>query len=351
MSTIQDVANLAGVSLMTVSRVINGSDKVSEKTKDKVDRAIEQLDYHPNIMAQGLASGQSHTLAFVFPDVADPYFGDVFKGVEKALIGTDYSVVYFSANTDSALDKVINTIIQRRIDGVAIYDLDPTDKQLNLLADSKVSCILIENEARKTSDAYSTIDIDYQAEAKHIGEIFKSQGYEQVAIVHGRTTALKKSDAGLSRRQKQRRIWKERHSGFMSAFSDSDIKVFDYEIDTADRVDNYLVGEKVAVSLKEHLDKPLAVYCAADVIALGVRGYMLEQGIKIPEEIAIFGTDGLDMATMLYPRLSTSVHPRTMIGEMAATQLIATTKKTAEHSHITLVMDEFFCGDTTKKFN
>jgi len=350
MSTIQDVATLAGVSLMTVSRVINGSDKVSKKTKEKVDKAIKQLDYHPNIMAQGLASGQSHTLAFIFPDVADPYFGDVLKGAEKALEGTDYTVVYFSANTDAALDRTINTVVQRRIDGVAIYDLDPTDDQIQLLIQAGISCILIENEERKESDDYSTIDIDYVDEARHIGEIFKRQGYEQVAIVHGRTTDLKKSDANLPRKQKQRRIWRERRDGFMKAFSDTDISVFDYEIDCADRAENYQVGEMVAGSLKEHLDKPLAVYCAADIIALGVRGYMLEQGIKIPQEIAIFGTDGLDMATMLYPRLSTSVHPRTRIGDMAVTQLIATTKKTAEHSHMMMVMDEFFCGDTTEKF-
>lgn len=336
---------------MTVSRVINNSDKVSEKTKQKVNKAIKELEYKPNPLAQGLASGFTHTLAYIVPDISDPYFGEIMKGAEKACEKEGYSVIYFSAATEEVLDRTLQMVLRRGIDGVAFHDLDPTETQLKSLVENGISCILIENEKIKKSKDFSTIDFDYEAEARCVGEIFLSQGYTQVACVHGSTKPFKENGKNISRRHKQRRIWKERYRGFTSVFENhKEIKILDYEMNFIECEDIREASEKVSQSLRKHLDKPLAVYCAEDSIALGVRGYMLEHGIDMPSKIAIFGTDGIEEATTYYPRISTVVHPRRKLGEMAIAELVATTRDKQPHKHEVITEKNLFCGDTTYDF-
>lgn len=352
MSRIEDVARVAGVSAMTVSRVINNSSKVSEKTKQKVNKAIKELKYQPNPLARGLAQGHTYTLAYIVPDISNPYFGEIMKGAEKASEKEGFSVLYFSAATEEALDRIMQIAIRRSIDGVAFHDLDPTDAQLNSLIEAGISCILIENEKIKKSKDFSTIDFDYEAEAKCVGEVFLKQGYTQVACVHGSTKPIKENGKKVSRRHKQRRIWKERYNGFTSVFKNhKNIKILDYEMDFSEDEDIIKACEKVSQSLRKHLDKPLAVYCTEDMIALGVRGYMLEHRIDMPSKIAIFGTDGLDEATTYFPRISTVVHPRRKLGEMAIAELVATARDKYPHKHEVITEHILFCGDTTYDFN
>jgi LacI family transcriptional regulator len=119
--TIKDVARLADVSIATVSAVINGKGGVSPKLVQRVERAMEALDYHPNQVARSLRVRQSHTIGMVIPDVTNPFFADVMRGVEDEARCNNYSVIFCNADEDPELERrQLSTLFSRRVDGVLL---------------------------------------------------------------------------------------------------------------------------------------------------------------------------------------------------------------------------------------
>jgi len=351
MITQEDVAKLAHVSCMTVSRVINGSDNVSKKTRQRVLKAIEDLNYHPNYLAKSLAVGSSSMIAYIVPDISDPYFGVVAKEIESYALKNGFFNVFFSAYNNSLLEDIIQLIIERKFDGVIIHDLDPTLQMIDQLTKNNISCVLVDNEKKFDSHA-STIDLRHYDASYHIASILLQQGYDTIACVHGPLNRLKINNPKISRRQQQRRIWIERTKGFSDAMKEHNVTPLMIEVPDDHENSGFQNGKEVAVELLNLTSKntSIAVYCEEDTVAMGLATFMLENGINIPDQVAVFGNDGLDITTLLFPKISTVIHPRKTIGKLASETIIDMINNHAPISHIMIELDNYFCGETTKQF-
>lgn len=342
MSTLEDVAKRANVSIMTVSRVINDSGPVSQATRKRVLDVIDELGYRTNLLARSFSLGRSDILAYIVPDISDAYFSAVLKGAENACRKYGQVPIFFSARTSQDLKQALQLSIDYRVGGVVLHDLNPSQEDLELLRKHNIARVLVDCEAYIHQE--NTIDILHEQGARAVAEVFLRQGYERICCVHGPMEASGEEDHTV-RRGTQYRLWTERTRGFCETLREKNVEPKLYQFDT--NLENaYDAGQQVAKKILEEAQWPIAVYCEEDTLALGVSGYMQEHGILTPEQIAIFGNDGLDISTTLYPRISTVLHPRQEMGSMAIDMLQNLLQNGPQVEHRQIESTVFF-GDTT----
>ena len=345
MATLEDVARKAQVSSMTVSRVLNGAGLVSPKTRQRVMEAVEELGYRTNMLARGLVTGRSNIIAYIVPDVSDPYFNVVFKSAETVCRENGVMAVFLSAENNTALSFVLQMSIEHKFDGVIMHDLNPDDEMFALLEHNHIPCVLVDNE--RIVRHVATLDIDHASAAEQVADIFARQGYETIYCVHGPLTDTVDLPPDAPRRLSQRRIWRERSAGFAWGLARHGLTPRMLLADRFEEGNGYLSSLSAAKQILEEKRWPAAVYCEDDVLALGVSGYMQERGVLLPDQLAIIGNDGLEMSTTLYPRVSCILHPRALIGRRANEMLLAIIHGSAPVTHEYAEV-QMFWGDTTR---
>lgn len=347
MVTMMDVAKYANVSKMTVSRVLSGNGYVKEETRKAVLQAVEELGYRPNLLAKSLATGHSHTIAYVLPDICDPFFGNVCKGMSDVCDELGYnSIVSNTPNAESVM-KFINMAIDRKMDGVIFHHLCITQPQVELLLHNHIQVAVIDNEY--PLQGVVEIQNDNYRGAFMATEYLISRGYRKIACVRG---SLPKEDALLAdlnyTESFQQRIWEERTKGYLDALKAHGLEPFDvyYGRGSAYIDKAFQCGQQIVQQLLAKPDQPDAIYCESDLIALGILGELLEQEIPVPGKIALCGYDGLDTCRHLYPRITTVVQPQNDIGRKAAQLLIGQIEGESQQTPCS-VMPTLFLGNTT----
>lgn len=345
MVTMTDVAKYARVSKMTVSRVLSGHGYVKEETRQAVMEAVEALGYRPNLLAKSLATGRSNLIAYVLPDLCDPFFGYVCKGISKVCDQRGFSSVVCSAPSAASVDKFINMVIDRKMDGVIFHHLCITQEQVDLLLYNGISVSCIDNE----HDLQGVLNInnDNYNGAYQAAEYLISRGYRKILCIRGDLPSLAKDTSYIESIQK--RIWEDRTRGFLDAMGAHGLEPFGmyYGRGSADMDKAFLNGQQILKEIAAQPELPDAIYCESDLLALGVLGEMLEMKIDCPGTIALCGHDGLDTCRLLYPRITTVAQPQYELGQLAAHSLIATIEGTHQES-LQILPSEIFRGDTTK---
>lgn len=349
MVTMMDVANYAKVSKMTVSRVLNGNGYVKEETRQAVLEAVQALGYRPNLLAKSLVTGRSNIVAYVMPDICDPFFGKVCKGMTDTCDTLGYKAIVSNTPNADSVEKFLDMAIDRKLDGVVFHHLCIRQEQVDLLLRNHIKVVLIDNEY--PVEQVASVNNDNYGGAYMAAEHLIACGYRAIACVRG---SLRQEDAlpvDLNYTESfQQRIWDDRTAGFLDALKAHGLEPFDFYygrgsayIDKA-----FQCGQQVVGQMLEKAQWPDAIYCQSDLVALGVLGELLERGIPVPEKIALCGYDGLDTCRHLFPRITTVTQPQEEIGRKAAELLIAQICDEAEPSRIVLP-PELFLGDTTGK--
>lgn len=349
MATISDVAKYANVSKMTVSRVLNNNGYVKEQTRQAVMEAVRALNYRPNLLAKSLVTGRTNTIAYVLPDICDPYFGNVCKGTTDVCLELGYNFIITNAASAESLEHFINMVIDRKVDGVIFHHLSITAQQVQLLRDNGISSVLIDNETL-LDNAIDITNDNYRGACMATEHLIQ-QGYRHIACVRGDLPREQFSPQDLNFAESfQERIWADRTRGFLDTMGHYGLKPFSiYHGRGSAAMDKaFLCGQQIMQQILELPpdQRPDAIYCQSDMIALGLLGEMLEQGVRCPDEIALCGHDGLDTCRYLYPRITTVVQPQYEIGRMAATTLIAAIEGQPQPD--TELSSTLFLGDTTK---
>ena len=345
MVTIADVAKQAGVSMMTVSRVINNNAHVSEKTRQRVLQAVEELSYRPNMVARSLATRRNQMIAYVVSNLANPFFAEVSMGVENICVERGYIVIIYDVTSQKRLETCLNMLIDRRLDGVIFHHLDIRHEHVAQLQQNGVRCVTIDNE--QDLPEITQVDSDKYEGGRNAARYLIERGHSKIGCIHGCYDGKKiQSYADVEYIERfQRKIWRNRTQGFLDELHSAGLEPACMVEGRGTASMGFKSGSEVYRQICEMDCRPTALYCENDVIALGVLSECLESGRRVPEEIALIGHDGLDIGMQLYPRITSIHQPRYQMGTLAASKLIDSIEAETEAERI-LVHSDLFHGDT-----
>lgn len=300
--TIKDIAQLAGVSYGTVSRVLNNQPGVNANTKERILKIMEEVGYQPNAIARSLVKQQSNTIALMVPDISHPFFGSIALSVDREAYKRGFNTVL--CNTDYNLEierKKINFLQEKRVDGVIVK---PAQEGSCQFTDFKIPTVLI---SHIYDGENSYIDIENQAGGRMAGEHLLDCGYRRIAYIGGYQDAA----------PTQLRL-----SGLKQALAERDVLLDNGMV----RFSAYSIqsGYDCLSDLIETGHRPDAVFCANDLIALGVLQKASECGIRVPEDLGVVGFDDIIIASLPQVRLTTIRQPVNRLGELATEMLIKT---------------------------
>lgn len=317
--TIYDVAREAGVSMATVSRVVNGNPNVKPSTRKKVLEHIERLGYRPNAVARGLASKKTTTVGAIIPDISSMFFADLARGIEDIAVMYDYNVILANSDRNHERElKLIDTMFEKQVDGILFMGGDLTDEHIKQLKSTSVPVVLA-STYEETSQIPS-VNIDNEAAAYEATDFLIKRGHAHPAFVYGHDES---------------RISQFKFDGYKRALDEHDIELCtDYIIDVDYSYDSGILAAKKLMALEV---RPTAVFVASDEMALGVIHGVQDLGFSVPDDIEVFGFNNTRLATMVRPALSTIVQPMYDIGAVSMrllTKLMS--KEKAEETKVIL---------------
>ena len=304
-ATIRDVASLAGVSVATVSRLVNRSGKVRDDTAARVQAAIEALGFRPSAVGRNLSTSQTRSLGVVIPSLTNPVFADAVAGINEEARARDYTLMFTATNYDRAEEQgIVDAFLAYRVEGLILTVADPEDSLvLDLLEREGVPYVLIYNQPN--AKERPTVTVDNVAAGREAAEALAKLGHRRLGMVAGRFSA---SDRALARRD-----------GFLTgarAAGCPDPLVL--EVDFVD-----LNAEEALRPLyQRRSEAPSALFCSNDLLAMAVVGALGRLGLSVPDDVSVIGFDGLAIGTQLHPTLATIVQPSREMGRAATAQLL-----------------------------
>ncbi len=306
MATIYEVSELAGVSLATVSRVLNNNTRVSDKTRKKVTDAMEQLGYRPNSIAQSLASNRSNSVGILVSELHGPIFGQMMAGIEAELRGAGKHVIITTGHSEEKGEKDgIEFLLSRNCDAIIIHVEAVSDEYLIELSKGPVPVYLMSRHVEEIKD--HCISLDNTLGGYLATKAILEQGHTQIAYISGHQF---KADSI------------NRFNGHKKALAEKNI-AFDENL--------FFIGDYKetggSAGLKHFIDNNLsfsALICANDEMASGAMKYAREHGYELPNDLSIMGYDNVIFANYLYPKLTTIDNPVNEMGKMAAKLVLKT---------------------------
>jgi len=313
--TIKEVAKVAKVSTATVSMVINEkADHITQKTKDKVFDAVEKLDYKPNYAARSLVTAQSYMIGLLLPDITNPFFAELAKGLEICLNEAGYiTFLCNSRNHSKQESRYIEAFIARSVDGMIICGLTKgNEEKLALLRKRNIPYLNL--DSRFIKNKYS-IEINDEEGGKMAARHLLELNHEIFAFIGSKS--------------KFSNIW-NRYKGFSEVVIEASKKVLLFETSLTKEG-----GKQIADELFK--SEATAVFCGNDLIAVGVYEQARKRGIKIPQQLSIIGFDDISFADILVPKLTTIRQPLEDVSSMAVKQLLKMIKD-SEYEFISEVL-------------
>jgi len=311
--SLRDVAAAAKVSVGTVSNVLNHPEVVSPSTLSRVQKTIKDLGFVPNGSARQLRSGYSRTLGLVVPDVGNPFFTEVARGVEDAARKRDYAV--FLCNSDESVekeDRYIKVLMEQQVRGVLITPADIKADRIDALRARGICVTLLDRELAGGNQCSVSVDDVHGGQIAI--EYLASLGHKRIAWVCGPAKIPQVAD---------------RAAGVAKAAKFSNVEIVHIEV----QLMNATNGEVAARDLLALDIMPTAVFCANDLLALGVMRELLNQGIHIPEQIAIVGYDDIQFAPSAAVPLTSISQPAYQIGVTAADLILSECESDETHVH------------------
>lgn len=303
MANIKDVADKAQVSTSTVSRVLSGRVLVSDETKEKVMQAVHDLNYKPNVLAQGLKEGRTRTIGLIIPNVSSLVFPSAIRGITEVAKKYNYTVILCNTDEDLATENSFVENLQKRfIDGFIFSTATEESSHILELKEKGFPVILLIRHLMGEIDAVIMDNFKGGYEATRF---LIERGYRKIALING---TLKLD------------LYQQRFHGYLLALKEADIS-FDERMVIHD-ISGSEDGYKAMKELWNRGCQPDAVLGTSDPKALGIMKAVKERGFKIPGDIAVMGYDNLEVSEYTDPPLTTMAQPFYEAGCKAAERLI-----------------------------
>ncbi len=305
MATLSDVAAEAGVSPTAVSRYLNNRIDLPQATRDRIDAAIAKLDYRPNLLARRLSTGKSEAIAFVTPDIANPFFAELAAAVERQAHASGYSV--YITSTGGNADAEVNAIrrmADSQVDGLIMNTNRVDDGSLATLLAGRENVVLLDEDIAGVSVPRIFVDNAEGAylATRHLIEM----GHKDIALIGGPHLLMSVN---------------ERLAGFTRAMDEAGLPVRPGWVLLGDYTRDY--GVAAASVLLDAVDMPTAILACSDYIAIGVIQVVRAHGFSIPGDISLVGFDDMAFAELVDPPLTTIRQPVAAMGELAVKHLLA----------------------------
>ena len=327
MTTITDVANRAGVAPVTVSRVINGAPNVNAATRQRVEAAIAELGYVPNIVARSLRSRRTRSLALILPDITNTFWTTVARGVEDAAQDRGYTVILCNTDENAAKQgSYLELAASQRADGVIIAPCDGDPHRLQILRDRDIATVVIDRRVdgwhvdSVTGDSFSGA----HALTSHLIRL----GHRRIVIISGPADTSTAEDRVL---------------GYSLALADAGIPIMpeliqrgEFRAASGERLASEILTKTPGMG--ELTPRPTAIFAANNAIALGVIDAVGRLGLRIPHDVALVCFDDFPNASHLFPFLTVVVQPAYEMGLHAAQLLLSRLEAdvTLEPRHVML---------------
>ncbi|MCY6484756.1 LacI family DNA-binding transcriptional regulator [Clostridium aestuarii] len=306
--TIYDIAEKAGISRTTVSRVLNNSGYVKEETRQKVLKAIKELNYTPSAIARSLSTSRTNTIGVVVPEISDPFFGEIIKGIGEIADKHELNIILFdTADSVEKELKALKLLRQQRIEGIMITptftEKNFNSEYLNTLEKLEIPVILMDGHVNY--EEFSGVFIDHVRGAYDGTEALIKSGHRKIAIITGDMNS---------------RPAKERLKGYKKCLIRNNIKVQDRYIFCGDY--KYENAYQITKKILKMEDRPTAIFVCSNMMSLGCVKAFNEEKITIPNDMAIVGFDKLDVLNILGLNISFVNGLTTELGRVGTKMLI-----------------------------
>ncbi len=293
MAKIEDVARAAGVSVATVSRVLNGAGGVLAQTEARVREAVKQLSYEPNLSARNLRKNESRIILILAPNFSNPYYSNVLSGICDVSRNLGYSTLICNIYDSSALDEsLVQSLFQKnRADGMITLACNRDDDWLSKYA-GKYPLVQCSEYAEGVDIPH--ISVDNRSAARESVRHLVELGHQRIGIIASENRYVSNA---------------ERLRGYQDALQEAGLDEDENLIGYASADYSFASGKAAAHTLLERNDPPSAIFCVSDILALGAISAAGKRGIQVPRDLSVLGFDDVDYTTMFHPYLTTVAVP------------------------------------------
>ena len=299
---LKDIARDLGVSVVTVSKVLRGNADISEATRRRVLKRMKELNYQPNMMARGLASGRTYTVGLVVPDLVHPFFAEFAKSLSGVLRKSNRALILASSEEDPTIERQeIRTLLNRGVDVLLIASCQANLRNFYELGDDRTPYLLFDrNFPHLAAHFVGSDDVQVgEMATRHLIEI----GRKRIAHIGGKNTSPSF----------------DRLRGYRNALAESRLQAPENYIIARERIEESgdMVGFQTMQELLKVEPRPDAVFCYNDLTAIGAIEATLQAGLRVPEDIAFIGCGNLRYANYLRVPLSSIDHGTAELGRIA----------------------------------
>lgn len=313
--TMRDVARLAGVSISTVSAVVNNKGIVSPELTARVEKAIEAMGFSPHEGARGLRIGRTHIIGLVLPDITNPFFVEVMRGVEDEAIKNGYEVMVCNSNDQAALEtRHLNALHAQRVDGILLAPADSYAAR-EVLVRGRAPVVFVDcvpMMAKVTCVVTDNFQASYEAIRYLIG-----LGHQRIAVISGRLV----HSTSIDRVEGCRKAMQETNF----PFREESLRQGDSHIES---------GYRIGLNLLKSSEPPTAIFTLNNRMALGILRALRELGIPCPEHVSLMSFDDPDWAEVFSPSLTAIQQPTYEIGNRAVELLLQSIQQAEEESEV-----------------
>ncbi|MDO5415044.1 MAG: LacI family DNA-binding transcriptional regulator [Bacillota bacterium] len=296
---IKQIAKAAGVSVATVSRVMNHPENVAPKTRDKILKIMEEEEYKPNWFAQGLNFNKTKTIGLVIPYMLNSMYMEIAKGVEDVAQQKGYITFMCNVEKDTEIEKnYIEQLLTRRVDGIILMFSSLDEKFIKSVEEQDVPVVLIGED--RCAKGFNTVKVDCRAGAEAIVSKLVENGHDSIGILYGNDPEQESLDM---------------LEGYKNVLKNNDVKILDEYIKP---VENTIEGGYLGAKKMMAGTPPRAIFTTSDEIAYGVMDAIKDCNFKVPEDIAVAGFGNARMSNLVEPKLTTVELPFHKMGVYGA---------------------------------
>ncbi len=302
--TMRDVAELAGVSVTTVSHVVNKTRPVSDELCRRVISAMSELGYQPNALARSLRRKKTHTLGMIIPDSANPFFAEVARGIEDTSFEQGYSVILCNSDGHLAEELLyINVLVEKQVDGILFVAAGASTEHIYALQSRQMPVVVVDRDVPDV--AVDSVLVDNARGGWLATQHLIDLGHRRIGCITGASDLTPSAD---------------RITGYRQALIENSIPVAETLIVKGDF--QYESGYQAAQRLLALDDPPTAIFACNDLMAVGAISLTVELGRQVPADLSIVGFDDVRLASFTNPPLTTIAQPKYEMGVLGATMLL-----------------------------